>query len=173
MTSVKQRAANCANAAKSTGPRTEKGKAASAQNARTHGLRAAHFTADNEELEEFEALLQGLRHRFRPTTAFAEFLVEKLARAVWRDRRFAVIEREALDALATANARRGERAVDLELRDVEANGRRLLLFGRYLTACTNEIKRLYVLLDHERVVVPTLLHLRMRVPSDDGEEGGE
>src|SRR5438105_1204336 len=44
-TSPKRLAANRANAAKSTGPRTEAGKARSAQNARTHGFTAPTSSA--------------------------------------------------------------------------------------------------------------------------------
>ena len=59
MTSERQRAANRANAAKSTGPRTKPGKAKASQNARWHGLAAAS-RGEPGTVEEIERLAQVL-----------------------------------------------------------------------------------------------------------------
>ena len=59
MTSERQRAANRANAAKSTGPRTEPGKAKASQNACSHGLATA-LRGEPGAVEEIERLAQVL-----------------------------------------------------------------------------------------------------------------
>jgi hypothetical protein len=55
MTSERQRAANRANAAKSTGPRTKAGKAKASQNARWHGLNVA-LSREPGAVDEVERL---------------------------------------------------------------------------------------------------------------------
>jgi hypothetical protein len=59
VTSERQRAANRANAAKSTGPRTKTGKAKASQNARWHGLNAA-LGGEPGAVEEIEGLAQAI-----------------------------------------------------------------------------------------------------------------
>ena len=63
MTTEAQRTANVANARKSTGPRTETGKARSAKNAATHGLTA-------RELDVLRALVDGQTNREIAETLF-------------------------------------------------------------------------------------------------------
>ena len=59
--SPEQLAANRANAAKSTGPRTPQGKTRSAQNARKHGFTASSFAVVRlEELDEVAHLKDDL-----------------------------------------------------------------------------------------------------------------
>jgi hypothetical protein len=57
VTSERQRAANRANAVKSTGPRTKPGKAKASQNARWHGLATA-LRGEPGTVEEIERLAQ-------------------------------------------------------------------------------------------------------------------
>jgi hypothetical protein len=59
VTNERQRAANRANAAKSTGPRTEAGKAKASQNALRHGLATALRSAPGA-VEEIERLAQAI-----------------------------------------------------------------------------------------------------------------
>ena len=59
MTSERQRAANRANAAKSTGPRTREGKAKTSQNAHLHGLAAA-LRNEPDALAEIERMAQAI-----------------------------------------------------------------------------------------------------------------
>ena len=59
MTSDRQRAANRANAAKSTGPRTKAGKAKASQNARWHGLAAA-LSGEPGAVQEVKRLVEAI-----------------------------------------------------------------------------------------------------------------
>jgi hypothetical protein len=58
-TSAAKATVNRTNSRLSTGPTTAQGKAASAQNARTHGLTSARLVLTNEDAIEYEALRNG------------------------------------------------------------------------------------------------------------------
>ena len=76
----KQLAANRANAAKSTGPRTPEGKARAALNSRKHGLSASTFTAVRlEDREELENLIADAVEYYRPLNSQEQFAVERIA----------------------------------------------------------------------------------------------
>jgi hypothetical protein len=93
MSTYKQRAANRANAQKSTGPKTEQGKARSKMNAVTHGLTAAQCVLiEGEDPDEFEALCADLIAKYQPSTAFGRELVVQLAVETWRLRRVGGLE---------------------------------------------------------------------------------
>jgi hypothetical protein len=85
MTSVKQLAANRANAKRSTGPKTKNGKARSKRNAVKHGLAAKQaILIEGEDPEDFEALSEDLIAKHRPSSAFAHELVMQIAVTTWR-----------------------------------------------------------------------------------------
>src|SRR6202011_4562233 len=89
-TSDKQLAANRANAAKSTGPRTLEGKAHSAQNARTHGFTASTFTVVRlEDLDEIANLRTDLIAFYQPVNSQELFALESVALAQQEMRRVA------------------------------------------------------------------------------------
>ncbi len=80
--SEKQFAANRANAARSTGPRTPEGKARSAQNARKHGFTASNFSVVRaEDLEAVANLKEDLVSVYQPVDAQELFAVERIALA--------------------------------------------------------------------------------------------
>jgi hypothetical protein len=85
--SEKRRKANRENAKKSTGPRTQRGKAHSRRNAIKHGLFARHamdFFLQNESRPEYEELLAGLRADYNPVGAAEDLEVERIAQSWWR-----------------------------------------------------------------------------------------
>jgi hypothetical protein len=93
MSTYKQRAANLGNAHKSTGPKTEQGKARSRMNAVKHGLTGVRCVLiEGEDPEEFEALCADLIAKYRPSTAFGRELVVQLAVETWRLRRVGGLE---------------------------------------------------------------------------------
>src|SRR5882672_2065995 len=81
-TSDKQFAANRANAAKSTGPRTPESKARSAQNACTHRFTSSTFAVVRlEELDEIANLKQDLVAVYQPVNSQEIFALEQMALA--------------------------------------------------------------------------------------------
>ena len=78
--SEEQLAANRANAAKSTGPRTPEGKARSAQNARSHGFTASTFAVVRlEDLNEVAHLRADLTAVYQPVNSQELFALERMA----------------------------------------------------------------------------------------------
>jgi hypothetical protein len=78
--SPEQFAANRANAANSTGPRTTDGKARSAQNARKHGFAAAAYTVPRlEDVEEVADLRDRAVRFYKPANSQELFAVERIA----------------------------------------------------------------------------------------------
>ena len=92
MTSPAQAAANQANAQFSTGPRTEEGKARSAQNARKHGLTARDLVLRDDERQEFEGLQASLIAELDPQGAIETLTFNQLLHAAWNLQRYRRLE---------------------------------------------------------------------------------
>ncbi len=87
MASAAQVAANRRNAQKSTGPRTEAGKATSARNALRHGLTAEALVIYDEREEDFCAFHAEMAAALAPRDAIAAQLAERVILCAWRLRR--------------------------------------------------------------------------------------
>jgi hypothetical protein len=91
-------AANRANAALSTGPRTQAGNAASSRNAVSHGLTASKLTIFHwESQDEYAQLRSDYFTRFCPIDTSESDVVDRLVDSTWRRRRALVIETTIFD----------------------------------------------------------------------------
>jgi hypothetical protein len=98
--SKRKLASNRANAQKSTGPRTPAGKAKSALNALTHGLRSRLSTqtlVPQDEQENFQTLSTALEQELCPETPLQQLLFDRIALLFWKLRRTAAAEANLLD----------------------------------------------------------------------------
>ncbi len=95
-TSEQRLAANRANALKSTGPKSKNGKSVACLNATRHGLLSSRLLLDDEEPAEFQRLLAELDAALHPHGAVELALLERIAVAMWRQRRLVTAETAAL-----------------------------------------------------------------------------
>jgi len=99
MATEAQVVANRLNAQKSTGPRTEEGKARAAQNAVRHGLLAQQVVIRGEDPGEFEFYRQQMLGEMAPASAMESMLAERVVGLAWRLRRAERIQAEVFDAM--------------------------------------------------------------------------
>jgi hypothetical protein len=87
MTSPAKKAANRRNAQKSTGPRTDAGKAKAKMNATTHGLRALSPVVLGEKEEEWQRFHEELLNELEPQGVLETLFADQAALLAWRMRR--------------------------------------------------------------------------------------
>ena len=111
MTSLKQIAANRANAQKSTGPVTSEGKQRSRCNAVHHSLTAEVVIGALEDAEDYHAFEQAIVADYDAQSAVERELVRRLAGVLWRLRRATTMETGLFeiqaDHLSALRARQG------------------------------------------------------------------
>ena len=88
---------NRANAANSTGPKTEAGKEASSRNATTHGLTSKRVVLPHESQEEFDAQRAALHDQHKPVGDVEKELVDQIAQTWWRLQRAYRVEASFLE----------------------------------------------------------------------------
>ena len=81
-------------AGKSTSPKTQRGKEHSKHNALKHGIFSQVVLLKEDPRAEYDSLLYGFRVDLEPEGKLEEFLVDKLAATVWRQRRLIIAEKE-------------------------------------------------------------------------------
>ena len=94
-----------ANGAKSRGPVTPEGRAASSRNSLRHGFTAASVVLPTESSEDLQALLDSYTHQFHPQGGVEMDLVQTMAAARWRLRRISTIETTLLNNEMTRHAK--------------------------------------------------------------------
>lgn len=148
MASEAQTAANRRNAEKSTGPRTDEGKAKASQNALRHGLRARKVISFDESEPDFLAYHAEIRESLEPADAVEENLVERIAMCGWRLRRMYRVEAELIDGWRNASPRRFE---DLQIGAVfECSPDEMTRLSRYEVTLDRALHRAFVMLDRRQ-----------------------
>ena len=179
MTSLRQIESNRHNAQKSTGPKTENGKARSSQNAVRHGLTAETVIGPLEEPAEYRAFEEAVTTAYDAETAVERELVLRLASLLWRLRRATSVETgllqiqyEASTAPDPALPNAGEvcEVIDIFQSGHDSSGRELARCFLRLADLDNGIfERLgryeAVLWRQVRQTIFTLQHLQWRAPS--------
>jgi hypothetical protein len=84
MTSFKKKDANKKNAAKSLGPKTERGKRRVSLNALKHGFYSRELTVSEPDKREFETLRESLRVQLAPHSALQLIGFEQIVTCCWR-----------------------------------------------------------------------------------------
>jgi len=98
MVSDKQVLANRENSLKSTGPRTKRGKAKSALNARRNGLLSKSVLLRCECPRRFQGYVTSFYDEYKPETATEVALVNMMAAAHWKLMRMSHFESVNIDA---------------------------------------------------------------------------
>lgn len=92
MISQKKLEANRSNAAKSTGPTSDEGKATASRNSLKHGMYASNPLLPHEDPAEFQAFREGIVRHLRAQGPMELLLVDRIVCCAWRLRRIGEIE---------------------------------------------------------------------------------
>jgi hypothetical protein len=98
MATEAQTNANRLNAQKSTGPRTDEGKAVSSQNAVKHGLFAREAVIHGENPAQFDLYREAFLADLRPVGPMESMLAERIVSLAWRLQRAERLQNQAIDA---------------------------------------------------------------------------
>jgi hypothetical protein len=130
-----------ANGAKSHGPKTPEGKEASSRNALKHGLNSRNtFILATESLDEYKAFRAEHITIHQPVTPPEKELVDQMAIARWRIRRFVAAETVIFDCEVIRNQAKVEKEfapadsaihVAMAIRSLADESRTLSLISRY------------------------------------------
>ena len=152
MTSLVQIEANRRNALRSTGPRTEAGRAISSRNALKHGLTAERVILFDEQQDQFERFYAELIGALKPQGPMQHQLAERIAINAWRLRRAYRVESGLFERARSAwreGATEQTSEIDLVfLRLSTSNGDELGKLSRYEASIERSLRR--ALLDLER-----------------------
>ena len=147
MSTPAQIEANRLNAQKSTGPKTEEGKAKVSQNSTRHGLRAHHLSMPNDFADDAEDFIAGIRRSLKPQDEAEEYCVFRIASQMWRLMR--VVSTET-NIIAKAMQGRHKRGVSQAF---EYEAESILTLQKYETAAERSLQRNIISLkklQHER-----------------------
>jgi len=99
MATKAQTKANRQNAQKSTGPKTDDGKATVSQNAVKHGLFAAEAVIKGEDPADYEAFHDQMLAELYPVGAVETMLADRFVSLAWRLKRAERMQNQAIDSM--------------------------------------------------------------------------
>ena len=115
MTTQKQATANKANAQKSTGAKTPEGKAVVAGNAVKHGILSTRILLAGESADLFNQLRDDMDKALKPVGILELVLSEKIAAAIWKQRRLIEAETASIELCRDMRVRKNQHQVDAVL----------------------------------------------------------
>jgi len=148
MASEAQMAANRRNAGRSTGPRTEAGRAVASRNALRHGLTTEQVVLFDEQPEDLARFRAELRAALDPADEMEEQLAERIMLCAWRLRRAARLEAGLVNGEAEAMRRQDYKPSAGSAFTRAAFG--LGLASRYEAALDRSLRRAYALLERRQ-----------------------
>ena len=110
--SLKKTESNRINAKKSTGPKTESGKAAVKLNALKLGIYTKDVVLPSEDAAPYRELLAAFRQEYQPETPTEIYLIDNVVTSIWRRRRLQAAEVGLQDLLRCEQAERIEANFD-------------------------------------------------------------
>ncbi len=155
--------ANRANAAHSTGPKTEDGKRIAAHNALKTGLTGRTVLLPTDDLAHYEAHLARVDARYRPKTDDERLLAESIAHSEWRLLRIPTLETGIL-AVGRKQFADCHAEQPLDIRAVMIEAEVHLAFGKQLANLALQESRLHR--QHERQVAKLTALLEARAKAE-------
>ena len=180
--------ANRLNSQKSTGPRTDEGKAAVSQNALKHGLFAHEAVVMGENQAEFDLYRSAMVGELWPVGVMESMLAERIVSLSWRMRRAERMQNQATDCMILEEVKSGMgyelkkcyREVNGISKDDPRASEEPLLLGRVATKqWSDNTKMLERLFMHERRIESSMhktinklkkLQIMRRIEREDAEE---
>ncbi|MHC4692055.1 MAG: hypothetical protein ACYS67_04880 [Planctomycetota bacterium] len=103
MSTEEQIQANRRNAQKSTGPRTQKGRAIVSQNAVKHGLLARQNVISTEKQADFDLFRNGILTDLAPESPMESMLADRIVVLWWRLKRAGRIQVQTINTMNSGN----------------------------------------------------------------------
>jgi hypothetical protein len=143
MTSPKKLQANQINAKASTGPRTARGKSVSSANARRHGMLSRELLLPHEDPAEFDELLGALIDELGAVGTLECTLVERIAVAIWRQRRLVRAEHRDIQLQndVAAKAPENDAKAHKILAKSDGDVQQIILSGEHLASNLDPFER--------------------------------
>lgn len=148
---------------KSTGPKTEEGKAVSKYNAVKHGLLSEQVLMENEDGNALLELEKKLRSELKPATEIEFLLVDKIASNFWRLKR--ALSFEEGEVICTQLLTSSSMGL---MHDADRFFRYETMLERGIYKALHELERIQAKRNGEKVPPPVALDIEVSGSKEDG-----